>query len=65
MIVLCAFMLSAAVLGLSTAVKRDGASILVVVILCIGLTSNLILYALRYAWKGVKWLWNRIPGNND
>ena len=65
MIVLCAFMLVAAVLGLSTTVKRDGASILVVVILCIGLTSNLILYVLRYAWKGIKWLWNHISGNND
>jgi len=65
MIVWCAFLLAAAVWGLSTTVKREGASSWVVVLLCIGLTSNLIFYALRFAWKGIKWLWNRIPGNND
>lgn len=64
-IVWCAFLLAAAVWGLSTAVKRDGASSWVVVLLCVGLTSNLIFYALKFAWKGIKWLWNRIPGNND
>lgn len=64
-IVWCAFLLSAAVWGLSTTVKRDGASSWVVVLLCIGLTSNLIFYALKFAWKGIKWLWIHISGNND
>lgn len=60
-----AFLLAAAVWGLSATVKREGASNWVVILLFIGLTSNFIFYALKYAWKGVKWLWNHIPGNND
>jgi len=60
-----AFFLGAAVWGLSTAVKHEGASGWVVVLLFVGLASNLIFYALKFAWKGMKLLWKRIPGNND
>lgn len=60
-----AFLLAAAVWGLSATVKQQGAPGWVMVLLFVGLTANLIFYALKFAWKGLKWLWNRIPGNND
>jgi len=64
-IVWCAFLLAAAVWGLSTTVKREGASSWVVVLMFVGLVSNLIFYAIKFAWKGIKWLWRHIPGNNS
>ena len=60
-----AFLLAAAVWGFSTAVKHEGAPSWVVVLLCIGLTSNLLFYALKFGWKGLEWLWEHIPGNNN
>lgn len=60
-----AFFLAAAVWGLSMAVKREGAPGWVCVLLIIGLTSNLLFYALKFGWKGLKCLWNHVPGNND
>lgn len=59
------FLLAAAVWGFSTTVKHGGASGWVCVLFFVGLTSNLIFYALKFGWQGLKWLWNRIPGNND
>lgn len=60
-----AFLLAAAVWGFSTAVKHGDAPGWVCVLFFVGLTSNLIFYALKFGWKGLKWLWNRISGNND
>lgn len=60
-----AFFLGAGVWGLSTAIKHESAPGWVVVLLFVGLASNFIFYAIKFAWKGIKWLWRHVPGNNS
>ena len=57
--------LSAAVLGMSRFITPERAPAWVGFLIASALGANLIWYALKFAWKGVKWLWRRIPGNDD
>ena len=57
--------LSAAVLGMSRFITPERAPAWVGFLIASALGANLIWYALKFAWKGAKWLWRRIPGNDD
>ena len=57
--------LSAAVLGMSRFITPERAPAWVGFLIASALGANLIWYALKFAWKGAKWLWIRIPGNDD
>lgn len=57
--------LSAAVLGMSRFITPERAPAWVGFLIASALGTNLIWYALKFAWKGAKWLWRRIPGNDD
>lgn len=57
--------LSAAVLGMSRFISPERAPAWVGFLIASALGANLIWYALKFAWKGAKWLWRRIPGNDD
>ena len=57
--------LSAAVLGFSRSVAPGKAPVWIAVLVASAFAANLIWYALKFAWKGAKWLWRRIPGNDD
>ena len=57
--------LSAAVLGFSRSVDPGKAPVWIAVLVASAFAANLIWYALKFAWKGAKWLWRRIPGNDD
>ena len=57
--------LSAAVLGFSRSVDPGKAPGWIAVLVASAFAANLIWYALKFAWKGAKWLWRRIPGNDD
>lgn len=57
--------LSAAVLGMSRFITPERAPAWVGSLIASALGANLIWYALKFAWKGAKWLWRRIPGNDD
>ena len=57
--------LSVAVLGFSRSVAPGKASVWIAVLVASAFAANLIWYALKFAWKGAKWLWRRIPGNDD
>lgn len=57
--------LSAAVLGMSRFITPERAPAWVGFLIASAFGANLIWYALKFAWKGAKWLWRRIPGNDD
>ena len=57
--------LSAAVLGMSRFITPERAPAWVGFLIASALGANLIWHALKFAWKGAKWLWRRIPGNDD
>lgn len=57
--------LSAAVLGMSRFITPERAPAWVGFLIASALGANLIWYALKFAWNGAKWLWRRIPGNDD
>lgn len=57
--------LSAAALGFSRSVAPGKAHVWIGVLIASAFAANLIWYALKFAWKGAKWLWRRIPGNDD
>ena len=57
--------LSAAVLGMSRFITPERAPAWVGFLIASALGANLIWYSLKFAWKGAKWLWRRIPGNDD
>ena len=57
--------LSAAVLGMSRFITPERAPAWVGFLIASALGANLIWYALKFAWKGAKWLWRRILGNDD
>ena len=57
--------LSAAVVGFSRSVAPGKAPVWIGVLVASAFAANLIWYALKFAWKGAKWLWRRIPGNDD
>ena len=57
--------LSAAVLGFSRSVAPGKAPVWIGVLVASAIVANLLWYALKFAWKGVRWLWRRIPGNDD
>ena len=57
--------LSAAVLGFSRSVDPGKAPVWIGVLVASAIVANLLWYALKFAWKGVRWLWRRIPGNDD
>lgn len=57
--------LSAAVLGFSRSVAPGKAPVWIGVLVASAIVANLLWYALKFAWKGVRWLWGRIPGNDD
>ena len=57
--------LSAAVLGFSRSVAPGKAPVWIAVLVASAIVANLLWYALKFAWKGVRWLWRRIPGNDD
>ena len=57
--------LSAAVLGMSRFITPERAPAWVGFLIASALGANLIWYALKFVWKGVKWLLRRIPGNDD
>ena len=57
--------LSAAVLGFSRSVAPGKAPVWIAVLVASAFVANFLWYALKFAWKGAKWLWRRIPGNDD
>ena len=57
--------LSAAVLGFSRSVAPGKAPVWIAVLVASAFVANFLWYALKFAWKGAKWLWGRIPGNDD
>lgn len=57
--------LSAAVLGFSRSVAPGKAPVWIGVLVASAFVANFLWYALKFAWKGAKWLWRRIPGNDD
>lgn len=57
--------LSAAVLGFSRSVAPGKAPVWIGVLVASAFVANFLWYALKFAWKGTKWLWRRIPGNDD
>ena len=57
--------LSAAVVGFSRSVAPGKAPVWIGVLVASAIVANLLWYALKFAWKGVRWLWRRIPGNDD
>lgn len=57
--------LSAAVLGFSRSVAPGKAPVWIGVLVTSAFVANFLWYALKFAWKGAKWLWRRIPGNDD
>ena len=57
--------LSAAVVGFSRSVDSGKAPVWVGILIASAFAVNLIWYVLKFAWKGAKWLWRRIPGNDD
>lgn len=57
--------LSAAVLGFSRSVAPGKAPVWIGVFVASAFVANFLWYALKFAWKGAKWLWRRIPGNDD
>ncbi|MFQ9407346.1 MAG: hypothetical protein ACLR16_15180 [Segatella copri] len=57
--------LSAAVLGVSRFITPERIPSWVGVLIASAIAANLLWYALKFAWKGVRWLWRRIPGNDD
>ena len=57
--------LSAAVLGFSRSVDPGKAPVWIAVLVASAFVANFLWYALKFAWKGAKWLWRRIPGNDD
>ena len=57
--------LSAAVLGMSRFITPERAPAWVGFLIASALGATLICYALKFAWKSAKWLWRRIPGNDD
>ena len=57
--------LSAAVLGFSRSVAPGKAPVWIAVLVASAFVANFLWYALKFAWKGVRWLWRRIPGNDD
>lgn len=57
--------LSAAVLGFSRSVAPGKAPVWIGVLVASAFVANFLWYALKLAWKGAKWLWRRIPGNDD
>ena len=57
--------LSAAVVGFSRSVAPGKAPVWIGVLVASAIVANLLWYALKFAWKGVRWLWRRISGNDD
>ena len=57
--------LSAAVVGFSRSVAPGKAPVWIGVLVASAIVANLLWYALKFVWKGVRWLWRRIPGNDD
>lgn len=57
--------LSAAVLGFSRSVAPGKAPVWIGVLVASAFVANFLWYALKFAWKGAKWLWRRIPGKDD
>ena len=57
--------LSAAVVGFSRSVAPGKAPVWVGILIASAFVANLIWYVLKFAWKGTKWLWRCIPGNDD
>ena len=57
--------ISAAVVGFSRSVAPGKAPVWIGVLVASAIVANLLWYALKFAWKGVRWLWRRIPGNDD
>lgn len=58
-------LLCAAVLGMSRFVAPERVPAWVGVLVASAVAANLLWYALKFAWKGVKWLWRHIPGNDE
>lgn len=65
MIVSYLLFLSAAVAGFSRSVAPGKAPVWVGILIASAFVANLVWYALKFVWKGAKWLWRRILGNND
>lgn len=58
-------LLCAAILGMSRFVTPERVPAWVGVLVASAMAANLLWYALKFAWKGVKWLWRHIPGNDN
>lgn len=65
MIVSYLLFLSAAVAGFSRSIAPGKAPVWVGILIASAFVANLVWYALKFVWKGAKWLWRRILCNND